>query len=66
MTNKVLYGQTYLCALPYVVVKKAATRSMMIWRHIVEMMLFQWASESFIGMLCAWLKKNSSVYKVDK
>jgi hypothetical protein len=60
MNNKVLYGQTYLCALPYFVVKKAATRRMMILRHIVEMLLFHWASETFIGMLYAWLKSISS------
>ena len=60
MTNKVLNVQTYLCALPYVVVKKAATRRMMIWRDIVEMLLFHWTSETFIGMLCAWLKNLSS------
>jgi len=54
MTNKVLNGQTYLCALPYVVVKKAATRRMMFSLHIVEMLLFHWTSESFISLLSAW------------
>jgi len=44
MVNKVLNGQTYLCNLPYVVVKKAATRRMTFCRHIVEMLLFHWTS----------------------
>jgi len=54
MANKVLNRQTYLCALPYVVVKKAATRRMMFCRHIVEMLLLHCTSEIFIGMLSAW------------
>jgi len=54
MANKVLNGQIYLCALPYVVVKKAATRRMMFCLHIVEMLLFHWTSETFIGVLSAW------------
>jgi len=54
MANIALNGQTYLFALPYVVVKKAATRRMKFCRHIVEMLLFHWTSETFIGMLSAW------------
>jgi len=50
----VLNGQTYLCALPYVVVKNAPTRRMMFCRHIVESFLFHWTSETFIGLLSAW------------
>jgi len=54
MANIALNGQTYLFALPYVVVKKAATRRMKYCRHIVEMLLFHWTSETFIGILSAW------------
>jgi hypothetical protein len=54
MANKELNGQTYLCALPYVVVKKAATRRMMFCCRIVEMLLFHRTSEIFIGVLSAW------------
>jgi len=49
----VLNVQTYLCGLPYAVVKKTATRRMMFSRHIVEVLLFHWTSETFIGMLSA-------------
>jgi hypothetical protein len=55
--NKLLNGHTHLCALPYVVVKKAATSKMMICRHIVELLLFHWASEAFIGTLSACLQQ---------
>jgi len=53
MANIALNGQTYLCALPYVVVKQAATRRMMFCCRIVEMLLFHLISETFIGMLSA-------------
>jgi len=54
MANKTLNGQTYLCALRYVVVKKATTRRMTFCCRIVEMLPFHWTSETFIGMLSAW------------
>ena len=57
MANKVLNGETYLCASPYVVVKKAANRRMMFCRHIVEILLLHCTSE--ILKACYLLGKKS-------
>jgi len=61
MTNKVLNGQTYLCALPYVVVKKAATRRMMFCRHMLKCCSFIAHLRFYRRDICL-VKKISAVH----